>query len=46
VHLLGHAALSLNRVFRTHVPTQDQLAEIDATVATILTREGAQQLAS
>ncbi len=45
LHLLGHAALSLNRVFRPDVPAQEQLAEIDAVVATIRAREDAQKLA-
>ncbi len=46
MHLLGRAALSLNRVFRPEVPTQEQLAEIDTIVATIRARENAQKLAS
>jgi len=46
MHLLGHAALSLNRVFRPEVPVHDQLAEIDAVVATIRARENSQKLAS
>ena len=46
MHLLGHAALSLNRVFRPEVPAHDQLAEIDTVVATIRARENSQKLAS
>jgi hypothetical protein len=43
---LGHAALSLNRVFRPEIPVHEQLAEIDTVVATIRARENAQKLAS
>jgi len=46
MHLLGRAALSLNRVFRPEVPTQEQLVEIDTVVATIRARENSQKLAS
>jgi hypothetical protein len=46
MHLLGHAALSLNRLFRPDVPSHEQLAEIDAVVATIRAREDPQELAS
>jgi DNA-binding response OmpR family regulator len=46
MQLLGHATLSLNRVFRPDVSAKDQLAEIDTTVAAIRAREGARQLAS
>ncbi len=45
MHLLGHAALSLNQVFRPETSAQDSLNEIDATVALIRARE-AQKLAS
>lgn len=45
MHLLGHAALSLNQIFRPESSTQDSLAEIDATVALIRARS-AQKLAS
>jgi DNA-binding response OmpR family regulator len=45
MHLLGHAALSLNQVFRPDSSAQDSLNEIDATVALIRARE-AQRLAS
>ncbi len=45
MHLLGHAALSLNQVFRPDTPAQEQLSEIDATVALIRARN-AQKLAS
>jgi len=45
MHLLGHAALSLNHVFRPETPASEQLAEIDATVAIIRARM-AQKLAS
>lgn len=45
MHLLGHAALSLNQVFRPETSAQDSLVEIDATVALIRARE-AQKLAS
>jgi CheY-like chemotaxis protein len=45
MHLLGHAALSLNHVFCPHRPANEQLAEIDATVAIIRART-AQKLAS
>jgi DNA-binding response OmpR family regulator len=46
MQLLGHAALSLNGLFCPEVPADEQLAEIDATVAIIRDREDAQQLAS
>ena len=46
MHLLGHAALSLNRVFRPEVPSHEQLAEIDAVVAAIGAREVSRELAS
>ncbi len=45
MHLLGHAALSLNQLFRPEASQHDQLGEIDATVAIIRARE-AQQMAS
>jgi DNA-binding response OmpR family regulator len=45
MHLLGHAALSLNQVFRPEKSAQDQLGEIEATVAVIRARN-AQKLAS
>ncbi|MBV8976099.1 MAG: hypothetical protein JO261_09945 [Alphaproteobacteria bacterium] len=45
MHLLGHAALSLNQVFRPESSDQESLSEIDATVALIRARE-AQKLAS
>lgn len=45
MHLLGHAALSLDQVFRPENSAQDQLGEIDATVALIRARS-AQKLAS
>jgi hypothetical protein len=45
LHLLGHAALSLNQVFHSEGQADDQLAEIDATVAIIRART-AQKLAS
>jgi DNA-binding response OmpR family regulator len=45
MHLLGHAALSLNQVFRPDKQAQEQLGEIDATVAVIRARN-AQKLAS
>jgi CheY-like chemotaxis protein len=45
MHLLGHAALSLNHVFCPHRPANEQLAEIDATMAIIRARN-AQRLAS
>lgn len=38
MHLLGHAALSLNHVFHAEKTTTDILAEIDATVAIIRAR--------
>jgi len=46
MHLLGHAALSLNRVFRPEVPVHEHLAEIDTVVETIRDRENSQKLAS
>ncbi|HWA90338.1 MAG TPA: hypothetical protein VG889_09905 [Rhizomicrobium sp.] len=45
MHLLGHAALNLNHVFRPDISAQEQLAEIDATVAIIRARN-AQKMAS
>jgi DNA-binding response OmpR family regulator len=45
MHLLGHAALSLNQVFRPEASAQESLNEIDATVALIRARQ-AQKLAS
>jgi len=45
MHLLGHAALSLDQVFRPENSAQDQLGEVDATVALIRART-AQKLAS
>ncbi len=45
MHLLGHAALSLNQVFRPDASAQESLGEIDATVALIRARE-VQKLAS
>jgi len=45
MHLLGHAALSLNHTFHPERPANEQLAEIDATVAIIRARN-AQKLAS
>jgi hypothetical protein len=45
MHLLGHAALSLTHVFHPERPANEQLAEIDATVAIIRART-AQKLAS
>ena len=38
MHLLGHAALSLNHVFHSEKSTTDILTEIDATVAIIRAR--------
>ncbi len=38
MHLLGHAALSLNHVFHTEKSANDILTEIDATVAIIRAR--------
>jgi DNA-binding response OmpR family regulator len=38
MHLLGHAALSLNHVFQSERSTNDILAEVDATVAIIRAR--------
>ena len=46
MQLLGHAALSLNRVFCPDIPATDQLAKIDSAVAAIRARGGAQELAS
>jgi DNA-binding response OmpR family regulator len=46
MHLLGHAALNLNRVFRPDVAAQEQLAEIDTMVANIRAREASRKLAS
>jgi len=45
MHLLGHAALSLNQVFRCESSPEESLSEIDATVALIRARE-AQRMAS
>ena len=45
MHLLGHAALSLNHLFHPERAAHEQLAEIDATVAIIRART-AQKLAS
>jgi len=45
MHLLGHAALSLHQVFHPEMSSADQLAEIDATVATIRTRNQPQAVA-
>ncbi len=45
MHLLGHAALSLNQVFRPETSAHDQLGEVDATVALIRARS-AHKLAS
>jgi len=45
MHLLGHAGLNLNQVFRPESSVQEGLAEIDATVALIRARN-AQKLAS
>jgi DNA-binding response OmpR family regulator len=45
MHLLGHAARSLNLVFHPETTAQDQLHEIDATVALIRARP-AEKLAS
>jgi len=44
-HLLGHAAQSLNLVFRPECSASDQLAEIDAVVA-VIHRRTAERLAS
>ncbi|HEX2589971.1 MAG TPA: response regulator [Rhizomicrobium sp.] len=38
MHLLGHAALSLNQLFSPEKSTQEHLTQIDATVAIILAR--------
>ena len=45
MHLLGHAALSLNQFFTPEKSSTDHLAEIDSTVAVIKARE-AEALAS
>jgi hypothetical protein len=45
MHLLGHAALSLNQFFTPEKSSTDHLAEIDSTVAVIKARED-QALAS
>jgi DNA-binding response OmpR family regulator len=45
MHLLGHAALNLLHTFHPERPANEQLAEIDATVAIIRARN-AQKLAS
>jgi hypothetical protein len=39
MHLLGHAALSLNQLFTPEKSSTDHLAEIDSTVAVIRSRE-------
>jgi DNA-binding response OmpR family regulator len=39
MHLLGHAALSLNQFFTPEKSSTDHLAEIDSTVAVIKSRE-------
>ncbi|MGN6515741.1 MAG: hypothetical protein ACTHLR_07845 [Rhizomicrobium sp.] len=39
MHLLGHAALSLNQVFTPEKSSTDHLAEIDSTVAIIRARD-------
>jgi DNA-binding response OmpR family regulator len=39
MHLLGHAALSLNQLFTPEKSATDHLAEIDSTVAVIRARE-------
>ena len=38
LHLLGHAALSLNQVFASDKSEDENLAEIDATVAAVRAR--------
>lgn len=45
MHLLGHAALSLNHVFHGEKTTTEILTEIDATVAIIRARNAAQATA-
>src|SRR6185295_18036389 len=45
MHLLGHAALSLNHVFHTEKSPTDILGEVDATVAIIRAREGSREFA-
>ena len=45
LHLLGHAALSLNQVFYPDKSTADQMSEIDATV-TLIRARSQQALAS
>ena len=42
MHLLGHAALNLNRVFHPEKSATDHLSEIDATVAIIRARNQTQ----
>jgi DNA-binding response OmpR family regulator len=42
MHLLGHAALSLNQVFHPEKSQTDHLSEIDATVAIIRARNATQ----
>jgi hypothetical protein len=39
MHLLGHAALSLNQFFTPEKSSTDHLAEIDSTVAAIKARD-------
>jgi hypothetical protein len=39
MHLLGHAALSLNQLFTPEKSSTDHLAEIDSTVAIIRSRD-------
>ncbi|MEI9992152.1 MAG: hypothetical protein WDM86_19200 [Rhizomicrobium sp.] len=46
MHLLGHAALSLNHVFHAEKSTTDILTEIDATVAIIRARTRTQAAAA
>lgn len=43
-HLLGHAALSLNHMFSNHKTPDDGLAEVDAVVAEIKSRQSASLL--
>jgi hypothetical protein len=46
MHLLGHAALSLNNVFYSEKSSDDILSEIDATVDFIRTRNMAEAAAA
>jgi DNA-binding response OmpR family regulator len=46
MHLLGHAALSLNHVFHAEKSTTDILTEVDATVAIIRARSLAEAAAA